>query len=597
MPPQLRRKRIDLCLEASAFAVFGGASCVAVSAFCTPSVPVRVPGGASLLASPAAASSSASPRHYCSSTKLFASTEEDLNSPATLLQEEKNDDSTPAAFLRDKLFLGIEPTPEIIAIMTIYFVEGALGLARLAQTFLLKDTLHLGPAEMAALTGLFTLPWTVKPIYGFISDGFPLFGYRRRSYLVVAGLVGCLSYTALGADFWNMLEPYAASSAAVADATVAAGVSSAGWLGRHVSHLQGTIAALILSSACIAFSDVVADGIVVQRTRESDDPKVAGGLQSLCWGSAALGGLISAYFSGSLLEIMGPREVFQITAVLPLLVATIALFVDEKPVWEQSKLHDASALHGVEGVKPVQADGIQEQVSALWSAIKQPAIWRPALFIFLWQSTPTGDSAMLYFMTNDLGFGPEFLGRARLISAASTLVGVWGYQKFLRSVPIKDILFWTTVASAPLGMIQLLLITHANRDIGIPDGAFILGDDVVLSILGEFAFLPTLVLAARLCPPGVEAVLFATLMSIFNGASTVGTEVGAALTKYLSITESNFDNLALLNVICSLSCLYPLVFIGWLDDVGGKSEEEQGEASEIVLDVPSGAVDTAKGER
>ena len=146
-------------------------------------------------------------------------------------------------------------------------------------------------------------------------------------------------------------------------------------------------------------------------------------------------------------------------------------------------------------------------------------------------------------------------------------------------------------------MIQLLLITHVNRDIGIPDGAFILGDDVVLSILGEFAFLPTLVLAARLCPPGVEAVLFATLMSIFNGASTVGTEVGAALTKYLEITESNFDNLALLNVICSLSCLYPLLFIGWLDDVGGKSEEEQGEGSEIVLDVPSGTVDSTNGER
>ena len=60
---------------------------------------------------------------------------------------------------------------------------------------------------------------------------------------------------------------------------------------------------------------------------------------------------------------------------------------------------------------------------------------------------------MLYFMTNDLGFGPEFLGRARLVSAAATLVGVWGYQKFLRTVAIKDILFWTTVASAPLGLV------------------------------------------------------------------------------------------------------------------------------------------------
>jgi len=538
---------------------------------------------------------------------LLASAEEDLAgaslvgkdvASATCSTGSNDADSSSLAVLQEGILLGIRPTPEIFAIMTIYFVEGALGLARLAQTFLLKDTLHLGPAEMSALTGLFTLPWTVKPLYGFLSDGFPLFGYRRRSYLIVAGVVGCLSYTALGADFWNMLEPYAspvAAGAAAVDATGAPSVAM-GWLGGRVNYLQGTIAALVLSSACIAFSDVVADGIVVQKTRESDDPKVAGGLQSLCWGSAALGGLISAYFSGSLLEVMGPREIFQITAVLPLLVATIAFFVDEKPVWKQegSSLSEAG---GVEGVDAAPVDGIKEQASALWLAMKQPAIWRPALFLFLWQSTPTGDGAMLYYMTNDLGFGPEFLGRARLVSAAATLVGVWGYQKYLRTVPIKDILFWTTVASAPLGMIQLLLITHANRAIGIPDGAFILGDDVVLSILGEFAFLPTLVLAARLCPPGVEAVLFATLMSIFNGASTVGTEVGAALTKYLDITESNFDNLALLNVICSLSCLYPLLFIGWLDEVGSKSEEEQGEASEIVLDVSSGTVDTTKGER
>ena len=64
--------------------------------------------------------------------------------------------------LKEKLFLGIEPTPEVGSIMAIYFVEGALGLARLAQTFYLKDDLHLGPAELSALTGLFTLPWTIK---------------------------------------------------------------------------------------------------------------------------------------------------------------------------------------------------------------------------------------------------------------------------------------------------------------------------------------------------------------------------------------------------------------------------------------------------
>jgi hypothetical protein len=40
------------------------------------------------------------------------------------------------------------------------------------------------------LTGVAGLPWMVKPLYGFISDTVPLWGYRRRSYLVVCGLMG-----------------------------------------------------------------------------------------------------------------------------------------------------------------------------------------------------------------------------------------------------------------------------------------------------------------------------------------------------------------------------------------------------------------------
>lgn len=502
--------------------------------------------------------------------------------------------------LKEKIFLGIEPTPEVLSIMAIYFVEGSLGLARLAQTFFLKDELHLGPAELSALTGLFTLPWTIKPIYGFLSDGVPLFGYRRRSYLILCGFLGSLCYAGLGTNFGGFFD-------------AANGIES------PISLLQATIAALVVSSGCIAFSDVVADGIVVQRTRESDDPKVAGGLQSLCWGSASIGALISAYFSGSLLEVMSTRDVFAITAVLPLLVASIAFFINEEPIQkneensmdteksitpsisaitateflpEKSNISSAMAVPtiGSEMENNESAQGevvgvpantnVQQQVEALWQAIKLPAVWKPALFLFLWQSTPTSEGAFLYFMTNDLGMGPEFLGRARLVTAAASLVGVWGYQKYLRTVPIKKILLWTSIASAPLGLIQLLLITHVNRDLGIPDGAFVLGDDVVLAMLGEFAFLPTLVLAAKICPPGIEAVLFATLMSIFNGASTVGTEVGAVLTKVLGVTESNFDNLALLNVICNVSSLFPLIFIGLLDGIGTKSEEEMEEETE-----------------
>lgn len=66
------------------------------------------------------------------------------------------------------------------------------------------------------------------------------------------------------------------------------------------------------------------------QARDSDSQAVAGGLQSLCWGSAAVGGIVSAYFSGALLEKMTTREVFSLTTYLPLLITICAIFVDEK---------------------------------------------------------------------------------------------------------------------------------------------------------------------------------------------------------------------------------------------------------------------------
>lgn len=63
-------------------------------------------------------------------------------------------------------------------------------------------------------------------------------------------------------------------------------------------------------------------------------------------------------------------------------------------------------------------------------------------------------------------------------------------------------------------------------------------------------------------------------MSIYNFASTVGTELGAALTNFVHVTETDFSNLALLTFVCNAASLLPLAFIGWLDGVGDVSQDE-----------------------
>lgn len=76
--------------------------------------------------------------------------------------------------------------------------------------------------------------------------------------------------------------------------------------------------------------------------------------------------------------------------------------------------------------------------------------------------------------------------------------------------------------------------------------------------------MPILVLAARLCPEGVEATLFATLMSILNGGSFVGGALGAGLTHLLGVTSDNFSNLFTLVALCTVSTLLPAPFLGLL---------------------------------
>lgn len=45
-------------------------------------------------------------------------------------------------------FFGVDLSPDNFAVAMVYFVQGVLGLARLAVSFYLKDDLNLDPAEV-----------------------------------------------------------------------------------------------------------------------------------------------------------------------------------------------------------------------------------------------------------------------------------------------------------------------------------------------------------------------------------------------------------------------------------------------------------------
>ncbi|MEW5305879.1 MAG: hypothetical protein WDW36_008394 [Sanguina aurantia] len=431
--------------------------------------------------------------------------------------------------------MGLEPSPELLAIAMVYFVQGILGLSRLALFFFFKDELQVQPAEVAMLTGLSGLPWIIKPLYGFLSDSVPLFGYRRRSYLVLCGIAGALAWTGL--------------------ATFVASPSQA-------------VCMMLVASLSTAMADVVVDSIVVERAR-GEPQSVAGSLQSLCWTSHAVGSIASSYFSGSLVQDYGVRTVFGLTAMFPLVVSGAALLINEKPVsrnWMLLPSHEEGDGSLVATPQPPLLARLTSQATSLKSAISRKDILLPAVFVFLWQATPSSDTAMQFFFTNQLHFNAEFLGRVKFVGAVAKLAGIYLYNAHLKRVPIKKMLSWAMGLGVVLGSTQLILISGLNRTWGLSDQLFVLGDSVVLTVLGELSFMPILVLAARLCPEGVEATLFATLMSLLNAGGFAGSFFGAGLTSAYGVTATNFDSLLPLVLTCTLCTAIPAVFLRLLPD-------------------------------
>ncbi|QJB46175.1 folate/biopterin family MFS transporter [Dolichospermum flos-aquae] len=427
--------------------------------------------------------------------------------------------------LTQKIFLGNKPSAELIAILTIYFVQGILALSRLAVSFFLKDELLLSPVQMSVIMGICSIPWMIKPLYGFISDSLPLFGYHRKPYIVLSGILGCTAWVCLGT----------------------------------VVHTSTTATIMIvLSSLSVAISDVIVDSIVVERARSESEAKI-GSLQSLCWGSSAIGGLCTAYLSGLLLEYFTNRIVFLITALFPLMISSVAWLISEKPINKDDK----------------KSNNTKYQLGQIRQAITQKAIWLPTAFIFVWHATPNAESAFFYFTTNELQFQPEFLGRVRLVTSLASLIGVWAFQRYLKTIPFRIMFSWGIFLSTALGMTTLLLVTHTNRLLGIDDHWFSLGDSLIITVIGQVLFMPILVLSTKLCPPGIEATFFALIMSVFNLGGTVSYALGSIMMKWLGITEHQFDSLWLLIIITNCSSLIPIFFINWLPDAKIEIEHSQ----------------------
>ena len=79
----------------------------------------------------------------------------------------------------------------------VYIVEGlgqTGGLISQPLNYFLKERYGWSPVEVTAYLTVLNFPRVIKPVYGIVSDFIPLFGYRRKAYLVIANAAAAAAY-------------------------------------------------------------------------------------------------------------------------------------------------------------------------------------------------------------------------------------------------------------------------------------------------------------------------------------------------------------------------------------------------------------------
>jgi folate/biopterin transporter len=409
----------------------------------------------------------------------------------------------------------------LLQIFFVYFTQGVRStLCSLGTSYYLNETLKLLPAQSEALRATAAMPWIIKPIYGMLSDSVPIWGTRRKSYLLIFSSISALAYLSLS-------------------------------LPGFISEYHGALVALVVASLGIAFCDVVIDGKVVEAARSERDD-MAGNLQTLSWLSLSVGSVLGSMVSGYALTTFGPRGVFLLSAIGPFCVVLISLRIKEEPY------HGNASRHGVSGF--VQT--VTEQCRALAGVVVDPICWRPMLWIFLSNALPPSlGEAMFSFKTNELHFSKSFLGFISTVGSVTLLGTTAMYNAYFRDLPFRSMFFRIQLASAAVSLAEVVLVTRLNVSFGVGDRYFIFGDEILSDVVARLKHMPSLVLCAKICPPGIEGTMFALLMSIYNFSWSVASYGGSWLCSYLDISKSNFAGLGAAVTIRTAAKMLPLLLL------------------------------------
>jgi MFS family permease len=363
----------------------------------------------------------------------------------------------------------------MIYFAVVYVVEGIGqigGIISQPLTYYLKEVYGWTPVQVSAFLATFTLPWVIKPLYGLISDFVPLFGYRRRSYLILANVLATGAYLL------------------------------AGWLQAPGQLLF----VLMLTAYAMAISSTLCGALLVENGQRFGASGAFVNQQWLWYNIAAMGASITG---GQLIKYLSPTGALHGAALIAA-AAPIAVVLGTWTLVSEEK-------------RPINIPELKSALRALLSAFKTKGLWIVGGFLFLYYFSPGLNLPLYYHMTDDLHFSQDYIGMLTAIGSAGSIAGALLYRWSLTGMTSKRLLQLSIILGTVSTAAFLLLFNE-------PAAAIL---NFFGGVSGMITLVATLTLAADYCPKGSEGFAFAALMSVTNLASSASDIIGSLLYEHL----------------------------------------------------------------
>lgn len=357
----------------------------------------------------------------------------------------------------------------------VYTVEGVgqakTGIIGQPLTYFLKTQIGWNTVQIAASLSVLDVPWIIKPVFGVISDFLPLFGYRRRSYLLLSNVVASGAFLAVT----QVMTPGA------------------------------IVTSLLLTSIAMAISSTLCGALLVENGQRYNASSAFVNQQWLWFNAAAA---TAALLGGELIELFSPAGALH-AAALVVAVAPIAVL---------------ASLHLVDETRAgIDRTELRARLNGFLNTFRSRTLWMVAAFLFLYYYNPGFGTPLYFQMTDHLHFSQGFIGALSAVSAVGWVTGGVLYRWLLADMSVLRMLRISIV----FGTVSTLGFLLMKDPLSAVVVYFVVG------VANMIANVATLTLAANHAPVRAEGFAFAALMSVINLTAPLSDTSGAYLYEHL----------------------------------------------------------------